>query len=314
MALPGQTITLRDGGLGLAVANPTKFLFVGPSSSGTANQITTHSRSQAVRSALGEGLVVEAACRALDVAGGSVDVLKTAASVAAANTDITKVGGHTGPTVTVAGNAVLPFDVVLTVRAGGTLGAGTFDYSLDGGKTRSEILTIPGGGSYAIPNTGLTLTFPAGTYNAGDQYTFATTPAMYNATDLTNAWAAVLKSSSEWPIIVFCGQAADAAHAGSATMPPHAGSPCSTRSPSSGSGSTEGVGGDERPERPIRRGVRPADETAGENRSVPLCKGQDSGRDKARAPLAHPRLGALGAIPEARCRTTRVADRARAGS
>lgn len=36
---------------------------------------------------------------------------------------------------------------------------------------------------------------------------------MYNATDLTNAWAAVLKSSSEWPIIVFCGQAADAASA-----------------------------------------------------------------------------------------------------
>ncbi len=49
----------------------------------------------------------------------------------------------------------------------------TFKYSTDGGATYSSSITIPVGGSYVVPGTGITLNFPSGTYNAGDSYAWA---------------------------------------------------------------------------------------------------------------------------------------------
>jgi hypothetical protein len=91
------------------------------------------------------------------------------------------------------------YTVVVTVTAGGVLGAGFFTYSLDGGATVSQPFLIPASGSFIVPDgndpfkagqcsTGIVLTFAAGTYVANTTYSFSSTTASYTTTDLTNAF------------------------------------------------------------------------------------------------------------------------------
>src|SRR5688572_31520312 len=124
MTLPGQSIRRREGGLGIVESAPDKFLYVGGSSSGTVNTIETFASPQKVRDTLGEGSVVDAACHKLDVAGGSVDILKTATSVAAANSAVAQSGA--GPLLAVAGAARNFYQFIAQVMLGGTLGNGRF--------------------------------------------------------------------------------------------------------------------------------------------------------------------------------------------
>jgi hypothetical protein len=210
MTLPGQTITRSDGGLGLSGDAANVFLYVGPTSSGTLNTITRWSNSSKLRATLGVGVTVEAACWKLDNEGGSVDVLKTDASVAASNSAVTQTG--TGPTVTIAGTATIPVTATVQVSLGGILGAGKFNYTLDG-ETWVENLTIPAGGTYLFPGTGITATFAAGTYVLATTYAFTTTPAQYNLTNLTTAWDVAMDSDTEWPVVTFCGYSASASAA-----------------------------------------------------------------------------------------------------
>ena len=64
---------------------------------------------------------------------------------------------------------------------------GSFAYSIDGGNTFGEDITIPLGGTYVVPGTGLTLSFEdvqteEKSFIANDAYSFATTsPTMNNA-------------------------------------------------------------------------------------------------------------------------------------
>ena len=59
---------------------------------------------------------------------------------------------------------------LIVIILGGALATMTFQVSLDGGITWSATITSPAGGTYAIPNTNITLTFAAGTYVLGDTY------------------------------------------------------------------------------------------------------------------------------------------------
>jgi hypothetical protein len=211
MTLPGVSQSVLDGQLGVTQAASGVPVFFGTSSSGTTNTLYTFARPSAVTAALGEGELADALCLTLHVAGGTVHAFKTEGTVAAANSAVTASGG--GPDVTVAGTATNHYDAVVTVVAGGVLGTGTFTYSLDGGKTTSPILTIPSGGTYLIPGTGITATFEAGTYVAAETYSFTTTPATYNSADLATAITAALAVNEIWSFPVFTGYSATASAA-----------------------------------------------------------------------------------------------------
>ncbi len=214
MSLPQQTFTVQQNGLGLVDPVSTRVLVIGTSSSGTANTLYSFSSIPTAVSTVGQGPGPEAVAKLLQVAGGPVDFLKTAGSTAGAAGAITKSGG--GPTVTVAGAAYDRYSVVLTIVLGGVLGTATFTYTLDGSNTPSEVLTVPAGGTYAIPNTNLTLTFPAGTYVAAETYSFTTTAPAYTTSDLSTALATAFASSTEWAFVVFTGEPTSGANA--ATM------------------------------------------------------------------------------------------------
>lgn len=212
MTLPGVSQTVLDGQLGVSSANGgLPPVFFGTSSAGTANTLYSFAKPSAVTAAIGEGELPDALCLALQVAGGTVHAFKTAGSVAAANSAVTASGG--GPTVTVAGTATNHYDAILTIIVGGALGTATFTYTLDGGKTTSPVFTVPAGGSYLIPGTGITATFPAGTYVADETYSFTTTPATYNSADLSTAITAALAVNELWSFAVFTGYSATASAA-----------------------------------------------------------------------------------------------------
>jgi hypothetical protein len=217
MAIPSVTQTVLDPGLGLVERTGLRPLYVGTSSSGTANTVYTCNTKAYARTTLGEGPLVEGVCLALDQGATTVLAAKAASSVAAANSAVneTAAGALTG-TVAVAGTANDNYEALIEITLGAAtpLEANRFRYSLDNGYTYSEELVVPSGGTYVIPNTGLTLTFTLGTgYDTGDVFDFTCTAAYQNATDLTNVMTPIqaIPSATLFDYIVHVGFPADAA-------------------------------------------------------------------------------------------------------
>lgn len=76
---------------------------------------------------------------------------------------------------------------VTIVRAGG-VGVGAFTVSTDDLPTPGPVTTIPGGGTYAVPGLGVTLTF-SGTFDLGDVFTSTVVGPTSTAGDLLAALA-----------------------------------------------------------------------------------------------------------------------------
>ena len=103
--------------------------------------------------------------------------------------EVTKTGESKG-TFKVTGKPNNAYDMVVKITETGDTNEGSFAYSIDGGNTFGEDITIPLGGTYVVPGTGLTLSFEdvqteEKSFIANDAYSFATTsPTMNNASVL----------------------------------------------------------------------------------------------------------------------------------
>jgi len=123
---------------------------------------------------------------------------------------VTNAGG--GPTVTQASSPTDAFDAIVQINTAGGLGVGAFMYSTDGANSVSPIIAIPGGGVYAIPGTGLVLTF-AGTFTAGDTYSFTSVAAAFTVSDVNSAMDVLSGQATEWDHIHVVGAPSSAANA-----------------------------------------------------------------------------------------------------
>lgn len=129
---------------------------------------------------------------------------------------VTLVGsGPAATNVTFSSSPLDLYAVVVTVVAGGALGTATFNLSVDGGNNTGGQISTPGAGKYAIPGTGVVLTF-ASTFTAADTYAFTTTAAGFNGTDVNNAYTAALGNAARWGFSHLVGAASSAA--GAATI------------------------------------------------------------------------------------------------
>ena len=216
----GQTINVRDGGIGAPSLGAVYPLVFGHSSAGTANTLYFFTNQNNVRDTLGQGQAVELALAMIPQRGG-VLVMKLAASTAGAAGAVTKtaIGTSTG-TITVAGAAYDAYQVKVRIKGTGALGVGRFDYSLDqlgAAPSFSEEITIPSGGTYVIPSTNLTLTFVPGggpvIFESGDFHVFACTAPQYTTSDLSTGATALLLALSNYKIedCYFTGRSASAA-------------------------------------------------------------------------------------------------------
>jgi pimeloyl-ACP methyl ester carboxylesterase len=224
---PGQIIAVRDGGIGLPQDGAALPLVVGHCSGGVANTLYFSTNPNSLKDTLGQGQAVEQALPVMEEAGG-VLLLKTAASTAGSAGSVTKTAASTSTstgTVTVAGAPYDAYQVKVRIKSTGGLGVARFDYTLEAlGVTPafSEELTVPAGGTYAIPGTNLTLTFVPGggpiLFENGDSHTFACTAPQYTTSDLATAVTALLAALGSYNIeeVVFTGRSASASAA--ATM------------------------------------------------------------------------------------------------
>ncbi len=226
---PGQDINVRNNGVGLAAGGLLLPLVVGVTTAGTVNTLYTYADPQQLLSELTSGPAVELALPQIDVAGG-VHVLKTASSTAGANGAVTatRVGTSTG-TITLAGTPLDNYLAKVKITKTGALGVGRFRYTLGASTLRkddaydySEEITIPAGGTYAIPGTGITATFVPGggptIFELGDSHTWTSTAPHYTTSDLSAAITALLAQLGTYELrkVGFAGWNASAA--GAATM------------------------------------------------------------------------------------------------
>lgn len=117
-----------------------------------------------------DGLVYEPPLRGLVTAGGVVTVLLDADDENGNTLSAVTPSGTTPPAVTITGTPLAAVSQVqVDILVGGLRGTATFRYSIDGGATFSG--SNPTAATFAIPNSGLTINFPTGTYNADNLYT-----------------------------------------------------------------------------------------------------------------------------------------------
>lgn len=208
MPIPEVSQTIYDNALGIAPeAIDGITAKIGMCSRGTPNTLYSFGDTKLLRDTLGVGPLVEAAAHLLAVAGGPIYCVPATKATPGTTAPVVTHTGSGTPLITVAGEALDDFAASIEIVGGGALGVGTFRYTLDGGDTFSSTIMIPSSGTYVIPDSGLTVTFPAGTYVAGDAYTFSCIAPMYDSSSLTAALNALMADPREWRFVHVVGQA-----------------------------------------------------------------------------------------------------------
>lgn len=226
MSIPSLVQTIRDPGLGLVETGQSLLCFMGTCSSGSVGQAYVISSPAAATDTLGFGPLVDDVCHTLLTSGGPVIAVRLNGSVVGSVGAVTKsaVGTSTG-TVTAAGTPTNAFELVVHVTNTGALGVAYFRYSLDGERTYSDVMSVPTGGTYAVPHTGITLTFVPGAgpviFERGDKYALVTVAPHYGSTDLAAGFTALTQYMSLSPGaivegVIACG--ANATGADAATL------------------------------------------------------------------------------------------------
>lgn len=182
MAANGDVnITIADGGSAVAVVPAAQVqLVIGCSSAGTIAAPLATSNPNTLVANLGFGPLPEAAALVCQ-AGGTAIAMRCTSNAAGVAGAVQFVG--TGTSVITASGA--PYDdlyVRFLCVGPGTIGTAgiTFQISLDAGRNYGPVLALGTAVTYAIPNTGLTLAFAAGTLVAGDTAQVRCTAPQWN--------------------------------------------------------------------------------------------------------------------------------------
>lgn len=199
-AIPSAREIIRSDGLSVIDPVTQVPVVIGASSSGTVNAVAAYSSVQTLVDEQAQGPGVEEVAHILSNSGGPVVFVKIATTVAASNGTVTTVG--TGPACTFAGAATIDTRLRVVIVTGGANGTATFKYCCDDApgitddslRTYSETLTVPAGGTFVVPNLGITITFPVGTHVANTTHSVDVQCAGWNSTDLAAAFTALMSS------------------------------------------------------------------------------------------------------------------------
>ena len=200
------TIVLNDGGTSVVVPTSAVQVVIGCASGGSlaaATPYVTNSVSTITANS-GKGPLTEAAALAIAAGATCIVILAAIANKGIATSPVTSQGtgvssGTSVVTVTLDGT-VGAFDtyyVQLNVVQGGTVGTGpiTFQLSLDAGRNFGAQISLGAANSYAIPGTGITLNFAAGTFVTGNFTKFSTQEPTPNTAGVQACLTALMGST-----------------------------------------------------------------------------------------------------------------------
>ncbi len=195
-----------DGNIGAPPPDDSRtVLIMAPCSSGTPNTVYSVGTPDAI-APLGNGPGPEVSRLLLELGGRPVLVMPLTTTPGVLST-VTQPAG-TPPAVGLTGNSQDNYDGRIEMLVAGVIGTSKFRYTLDGGQTWSgPIFTAA---TYPIPDSGVTLTFAAGTYVLGDVYTWTGGAPTYNASAINSAFDAAALTDFGFGIVYVVGEASGA--------------------------------------------------------------------------------------------------------
>ena len=201
MSQPAVNIQMIDGALGTLPPGDKIHTAVGTATSGPLNTPAAFARTKDVIATFGAGPLVEYACAYIETYKRPILLVRTGNSVVGLpGTLVTSVTGTSVVTLdtTAPNDDYEPYFIVTTGGTVGTAGI-MFQWSLDGGRVLSPITALGTANTFVFPGTGgLNIDFAAGTLIAGDRVSCRTTAPNWNATELADALAALVGTTSNW--------------------------------------------------------------------------------------------------------------------
>jgi hypothetical protein len=206
---PKTLITIQSNALGILPPQFGSLLaVVGCSTGGPLNLPQSFGTVKSLQEVLVDGPMVEGAAHAIERYGNPVLCVRVNASVPGAVWAIELHGtGTSVVTSTVTAGPADDYEIFVAVDLGGTVGTAgiIIRWSLDGGRTMSAPTDLGTSMVFALPGSGVTLDFAAGTLVTGDTITANTTAAKWNATDLNDGLTALAASVVPWDILSVFG-------------------------------------------------------------------------------------------------------------
>jgi hypothetical protein len=182
MALPGVTLALTNGNLGLQAANSQNILvYLGMSEGGATNELTFYGDSTAMGAALNGGELLEAASYELSITGAQVGVMNLPISTVGGLSSVT----HTGSGAMTMGVSSAPSRAIsIACTTGGVLGTAVFTFALGSGNASAPVTSSASWATtgYRVPGTYTTLVFVTGTYVTADTYAVSVLGAVTHPT------------------------------------------------------------------------------------------------------------------------------------
>jgi len=220
----GVNFNVQDNGLGAAVpGGGNVMVVVGVSSAGAPNVPTQSQNPATFITAYGVGPGPQLAANIASNTGNPVIFIKAQTASAGTNTTVqSSVPGGSTSAVTLTGT---PFDTYygkVSVLTGGTIGASGIVLAISLDATRTTLVTVQLGTAttYAIPNTGLTLNFAAGTLVAGDTFGWISTEPLWSDAGLQSALQSLMTVALAFEDIMIPGGSTAASGAGCAGAVP----------------------------------------------------------------------------------------------
>lgn len=166
-----------------------------------------------IKQRLGFSPLADAIMDSVENGSNRILCIPVAASNAGTVGQVTVSSGSHG-SCTVSGTPYNAFHVVIEITAAGALNEAAFRYSIDGGYSYSDELTIPLTGVYQLANTGLTVTLGLSSGNTafvlGETYSFVTTAPEMTNQDVLSAIAKIRTVSEEAEFVHIVGESTKA--------------------------------------------------------------------------------------------------------
>jgi Protein of unknown function (DUF2586). len=209
------TNTIKDGSLGASSSSSSAVFAVVGVSGVVPADIVGISDPSTIEDKFGDGPLRDFLAGAFSVAAPTAYCKALAGSQAGTIGTVTASKSSSG-TVSVQGSPRNEYDIVVEILESGGMNEGVFQITKDG--VAGEKITIPAApGTYAIPGTGLTLTFVPGTptgslkaFIEGDTYSFSTTAPEATNAEVLAAVDAILAAKLSISAIYIAGVSSSA--------------------------------------------------------------------------------------------------------
>ncbi len=202
-------MTIEDGGLGiLAPSTDDVHAVIGICSGGSATEVWSGRSVGDLVTDNGYGPGVQAAAFAMQVSGSPVLFVKAPITTAGACSAVTHSGAGTSVVTVSVATSYDTYQVIWKAVTAGTIGVTgiTFQYSLDDGVNWSAIKALGTAVTYAIPNTGLTIAFAAGTILADQTESFDATEPLWAIADVQTAIGLLSNGTATFRFIHLVGK------------------------------------------------------------------------------------------------------------